>query len=62
MVALVVYEYLIGIQDEVSFVWHRNFSFASMIIVANRYIVVIYGVFGFLSCYCKVRALSNGAY
>lgn len=59
MLALVVYDYLISIQDEVSFVWHRKFSFASVILVVNRYSVVLYGIFNFLSCYSKVRDLLN---
>lgn len=52
--ALVVYDYVISLEDEVELVWRRKPSFASTLLLANRYGVLLNGILAFSSCYGKV--------
>ena len=42
MIALVFYEYVITLQDEVAYFWGRRFTCSSLLFYSNRYLVLAY--------------------
>ncbi len=41
MIALVAYDYIITIPQEITAVWKRKFSIATLLFVINRYLMVL---------------------
>ena len=58
LVALVVYEYLITIDQELAVVWKRQWTPASALLISLRWVMILSQVFHWLNVYPNVRALS----
>ncbi|KAK7681838.1 hypothetical protein QCA50_015185 [Cerrena zonata] len=45
MIAMIVYDHIITIPEEVKMLWSRRKSFATIVIIVNRYALLAYGAF-----------------
>ena len=44
--ALVFYEYVITLQDEIDMIWRRRWNAATVLFVVNRYLMLLYNAVG----------------
>lgn len=45
--------------EEVKLIWHRRRSWFTLLFVANRYAVLVYGILAIASSYVDVREVSS---
>ena len=44
VVAVLLFEYLVTFDQEILAIWKRKYTFATWLFVANRYLVILYGI------------------
>lgn len=57
MLALVTYEYLITVQQEVTMVWQRKWTLVTLLFLANRYVIMVIVILQSLPTTAQVRLL-----